>query len=510
MEETSLSYKTLRNSGFLFIGFVLPMIFTIFVTRMMVSHLGTAEFGVFLLVNAISAFIGYVDLGLSTAVTKYVAEYGAQGQTTALRNLLSSGRMMFMLTGLLGILVFLIIGRLLLPAFNLTSSSIPHIFMVFAFAGLTFFFNSLNFIYSAILSALQRFDLTTKLGLANMVFVSLGTIGVLQLGFSLKAVMVLNAVAAFLVLVLYSYYARKFMPEANNLGFYIETRELKKAYKFGLLSFVSNLAGSSLAYLDRLIIPIFLGPAQLAFYSVPGNVALKTVGVTNSLSGMFIPMASALGGAGDMAKLKIVYVRAFRNLSLVSAAVTLPIALFSGKILYFWLGSDYALRGTFILMILAPTYYVISLYQPLQGILVGLGRLKLLISLSLTMAVLNLLLLVIWVPAYGILGAAWAYLVSVLPMFFGFFWAEKKIFKLDNRGRDYLILYGKLAFTAIIWYGLTYFFLLPQTKNVWALVIIGPFSVLLFIILFYALRFFEPEDKTMFVQFFFQFFRIKK
>jgi O-antigen/teichoic acid export membrane protein len=88
MQENSFSYKTLRNSFYLFLNFLLPMVFTIFVTRSSAIKLGDAEYGVLLLVNAISAFVNFVDLGLGVAVTKYAAEYRGRGDNLALEKLI--------------------------------------------------------------------------------------------------------------------------------------------------------------------------------------------------------------------------------------------------------------------------------------------------------------------------------------------------------------------------------------------------------------------------------------
>jgi O-antigen/teichoic acid export membrane protein len=509
MEEQSLSYKTLRNSSYLFLGFVLSMIFTIFVTRQLSQKLGTTEFGIYLLVNTISAFVGFVDLGLSTAIAKYVAEYQARGDLQALRNILSSARVIFVFTGSLGLLVFLIIGRWFLPAFHVPAESLNNIFLVFSLAGLVFFLNSIASVYIAALTALQRFDIITRLNLSNLVFVSLGAIALLVMGFQLKAVMALNVAATFLLLLFSRHFSHKVLPELN-LGFVMVKSEIVKAYKFGLLTFISNLAGSCLIYFDRLLIPIFLGPSQLAFYSVPGNVALKTATITNSLAGMLFPMASAFSGSGNMEQFKQIYVRAFRNLSIVAVAVTVAIILFANKILLFWLGPEFAQYGTKILVILAFTYYLVSLFIPLQSILLGLGKLKFLIAQSSFMAVLNLILLLILVPKFGIVGAAWAYLISVLPMIFAFYWAEKHIFQLSGQFSVYLRLYIRLLFTALVDVFLIYFLLLPLAKNVWSLVVIGPLSVLLYFALYYIFRFVDPEDEQLFKSFVMKFLKFKK
>ena len=165
----------LSNSVYLFAGFILPMAFTIFMARAMASKLGFAEYGIFLLVNAISTFINYVDLGLGSAVTKYTSEYYASGNISGLGDLLSSARILFFTAiGILGLLIFLVLGKWFLPVFHITGGSLPSIFVVFALAGGVFFINSIQSIYGAILTALQRFDLLTKISLASMVVTSLG------------------------------------------------------------------------------------------------------------------------------------------------------------------------------------------------------------------------------------------------------------------------------------------------------------------------------------------------
>jgi O-antigen/teichoic acid export membrane protein len=509
MEEQSLSYKTLRNSVYLFLGFALPMAFTIFVIRQLSAKLGTGEFGTYLFVNAISAFVGFVDLGLSYAITKYVAEYHSRGDNEALQNILSSARLLFFITGLLGLAVFLVIGRWFLPLFKIPEGSLNNIFIVFCFAGLAFFFNSVGTIYSAVLTAMQRFDLITKISLVNLVFTSIGTIILLQSGFHLKVIMAWNAFSVFVVILVYRYFSRRLMPQLNT-GFKFVKAEIIKAYKFGLLIFISNLANSCLVYLDRLLIPIFLGPAQLAYYSIPGNVALKIPGVTNSLAGMLFPMSSALSGSGDTEKLKIVYIRVLRNLSVIAAGLTVSIILFANKILFFWLGPEYAQRGTGILIILALTYYLIALYQPLQGILQGIGKLKFLIVQSIIMAVSNLILLLVLVPRFGIVGAAWAYLISVIPMVYAFYWIEKNIFGFKrDRISYYFKLYCKLLFVMVVDVGIIYFLLVPFVTTIWRLVVIGPLSVLLYLALYYVFRFFDSEDEEEFKKFAYKFLKLE-
>ena len=264
MDKGTLSYKTLRNSTFLLIGFVVPMFFTIFLTRALSSRLGIVEFGVFLLLNAINSFIGYIDMGFGTSVTKFAAEYNARSENFSLARLLNSALLVFSAIGLLGLAVFFILGKWFLPVFNIPAQSYGNIFLVFILAGLIFMFNSLGSVYTAFLTALQRFDLITKISTGSLIVSSLGTIALVYMGYQLKAVMGLNLLLVLTQLYLTRFYLNRQLP---NLGFRLDfdKAEIIKCYKFGFQTFVSSISDSFLVFLDRLFIPIFLGPAQLAF-----------------------------------------------------------------------------------------------------------------------------------------------------------------------------------------------------------------------------------------------------
>ena len=194
----------------------------------------------------------------------------------------------------------------------------------------------------------------------------------------------------------------------------------------------------------------------------------------------------------------------------MTAAITVAIVLFADKILYFWLGAEYAAKGTEVLVVLALTNYLVALYVPLQGMLLGLGKMKFLIRQSILMAILNIALLIFLVPIFGILGAAWAYLISVLPMIYAFHWTEKRDFGIvAGQSRLYVWLYAKLTITAMVDGAIIYYLLVSLATNIWKLAIIGPLSVLLYISLYYLFGFLEKEDVQLIKSFLQKFFRLR-
>ena len=496
MDSESLSYKTLKNASYTFINYVVPIVFSVFITPVVVHKLGVVDYGVFILVGTINAFLALLDLGLGVALVKYISQYQAEGNFEGLKNLLNSAYSLYFIIGIFGFLVYFILGKFFLPIFHIVNQSEGHILIVFLLSGALFFISSISNLYGIVPAAMQRFDITTKISLGQLTIFNLGILIAVLLGYKLKVILLLNVITSFGMTLVFRAKFKQLMPKIK-LRLAWSKAEIIKAYRFGLLAAANNLASSSLIQLDRFIIPIFLGPAALSYYSLPGNVAQKTAGVTNSAAGVVFPLASAMEGTGETERLKGIYLRVMRNVTIVAAGCTMAIIAFAYPILFYWLGKDFADKGWQILIILAATYFLLAIYNSLSYFLLGLNKLKFLLSVSIFLALLNLGLLLAFIPKMGILGAAWAYLGGVLPIPFIIYWAEKKYFGLVSQGKFYLKLYSKLLVTSAAFYLLGHFFISRLVVNFTSLVIVGPLVVLFYFFLYWLLGFMEPEDRTV-------------
>ncbi len=130
-----------------------------------------------------------------------------------------------------------------------------------------------------------------------------------------------------------------------------------------------------------------------------------------------------------------------------------------------------------------------------------MGKVRFLMKCSLFMAGLNLVLLFLWIPKKGITGAAYAYLAAVLPVFWMFYWVEKRFLALKGRLKSYSNLYAKILLNSFV------FWLLASLYNGWVgslvgIIIAGPLSVILFFALYKLLGLLEREDWELYKGFF--------
>ena len=493
MERDSLTFKTLKNTTYNMIGYVWPMFFSLFITPIIIVRLGVKNYGIYLFVNAIISLFGLLDLGLGTALTKHMSHYYGQKDDKAIATLAHSGNSLFLIIGVIGLLLSAAIafgGPQLLPEQFASYQAYSSLFII---GGCIFFVATINSTYSASITALQRFDVSNKIGIFSATVSSLGILAVVLANGSLRAILFVQLLISILFAFITNYQARKLLPNAT-FRFGWDKAEIKHCYTFGIVTFVNNIASTALASLDRLIIPFYVGPSSLTYYSVPGNVSGKIPSLANTLTMSMFPTTSQLDGEKNFTQIEALYVRSFRLITVIAASLTVTCIAFANKTLLFWLNADFASHSSNILIILAVTNFILALFGPLSSFLLGLGKLKFLSTMSVFMGIFNAILLVVLLPRYGITGAAWAYLLSVLPVAFMFYYTETRYLELAFRKKYYIKKISGTALTSVIIFLIDIYLLSPLAVNLASLLAVGGTSVILYIICYRFFGFFEQED----------------
>ncbi|MEI6057431.1 MAG: polysaccharide biosynthesis C-terminal domain-containing protein [bacterium] len=501
METDSLTYKTFKNISYNIVGYIWPMFFSLFITPIVIFKLGIKNYGIYLFINALMGLMSLLDLGFGTAVAKHMSFYWGKKDYSAIQALIRSANTLSLLIGALGAILLIAIGFFgpqILPAQFANYQAYSILFII---AGGLFFITTLFNTYTVALAVLQRFDISNKIGIISTTVSSLSVLIVVLSGGSLTSMLLTQLLFIILFNIITMRQVKKMLPQAG-LKFGWDTTEIKNCYKFGLVVFINSIAGTALSSLDRLIIPFYVGPSNLTYYSVPGSVTSRIPGVASTLSVTMFPTTSQLDGGNNRAQIETLYVRSFRLITIAAAALTITSIAFAYKILLYWLSADFANHSTQILIILAFTNFFLALFGPLSSFLLGLNKVKFLTAMSVSMGILNAILLLILLPRYGITGAAWAYLLSLLPVIYIFYYTEKKYLTLSSRGHYYTKkILGTILVSALVWI-IDVYLLSPIIVNVATLLLIGGSSVLIYIVLYKLFGFFDTTDWVDFERFF--------
>lgn len=494
MKSDSLGYQTLKNISYSSLGFFVAFFVTIFVTPFVVFKLGLENYGVYIFLMTISSVLGVIDFGSSVATMKFLSEYIGQNDTVSIRRIIGSMNTVYFITGIVGFLLITFFGYFFGNFYS--SSHIP--FVYFLLIGALFFITSSSGVIYLLPTAYLRFDINFKIGTFKLILSNILFIGILLFGGNLLNFILSILFVELLFVFIFRFFAKK-LTGLNGWFYNFEKNEIVKIYKFGVVYFVYNFSNQILTFFDKILIPFYTSNLQLSYYSLPGNISNKIQGLSNSFSAILLPTSSNLMGNADFVRIKSLYSKSLRLLFVFVFAISSVVFIFSFELLKNWLSVDVASNSYVVLKISVFTYFLLSLFGVINNYLTGLNKIKILSIVYLIMALFSVALLFILLPRFGIAGAAWAYLIGILPGLYLFYYIEKIVLSFSTQER--LFFYVKIFIKNLICSILVYLLYLLIFKhflyNLFLTLFFCGLSLVIYLGLFYLFRFFENEDLVL-------------
>jgi len=493
MQQPSRTHTVLKNSLFRLFGFFFPIIFSIAITPVVVNKLGTQDYGLMIFINSLLGILSLLDMGISTATIKHVAEYKGKGDDEGAIRSIRTANSLFLLIGLLGMML---VGAMILAItlfFGDKIANNPELITIMLIGAGLFFVNSINSVYTLIPSALQRFDIATAINALSLTVGSLANLAVVLMGGKLVSIFVVNAVVASLFFFVWRKYSLTLLPEAK-WRFAWSSSEVRRTVSFSAYASVNEFARTALFSLDRLVIPLYAGASSLTYYTIPGNLTARITGVSDNIAGTLFPLSAHLNATGEHDALRTGYVRSSRIILVVSTAITAGIAFNGYEILRYWINPEVAANGALVIVILALTNLCLTLLSSASSLFVVLGKWRFYTGISASMALINLVALFALLPRYGIEGAAVAYLISTAPVIYALYVLEKRYLQIPSKTKRWVLNFSKIVATTLV-FGIANEFLIRENINsLTSLIILGPSSVLLWMAIYWALGFVPRED----------------
>jgi O-antigen/teichoic acid export membrane protein len=181
---------------------------------------------------------------------------------------------------------------------------------------------------------------------------------------------------------------------------------------FGGWMTVTNIVGPLMVYLDRFLIGAMLSMTAVAYYVTPYEVVTRLWIIPGALMGVLFP-AFAAALVQDRTRAARLFDRAVNYIFVSLFPVILIIVTFAREGLTLWIGSEFASNSSLVLQLLAIGVFINSLAFVPFGLVQSAGRPDL--TAKLHLIELPFYLLILWwlLSAYGIIGAAIAWILRV-------------------------------------------------------------------------------------------------
>ncbi len=444
--------RVARNVGLNFASQFWFAALAIVTTPYIVLNLGVDVYGLYVIVSMVMGYFSFLDLGIGSALVKYIAEYDAVGDRKAVERFLRTGSGLYLLLGAFGGGAIAALSSLLVDhVLTLPSSETDIAKVAFYFAALGFMVNLPAQTFSVVPVALQRFEVVA---VRTIIFGTIGigsTVVVLALGYGLIAVLAANLAITIVTAVSFYRKTRTLLPDVSFRPRICRT-ELRLLLRFGALKAVQRASTQIVFQLDRLVVGAFAPIAAVAYYSIPLSLSQRISGLVGNVGTAVFPAASALAGQRDDRRAEELYLRAMKLSMLVAIPMSSILFIYAHQIMRYWLNEEFAINSSRVLMILAVANLLFSMTTVPAVVLDATGHIRVSTTFGLVAAVTNLVLVLTLVPAIGFQGAAWAVLanavVIVPPMLV---YVHKRVFPIGLGKLLRSAILRPLLAAAILW-----------------------------------------------------------
>ena len=185
----------------------------------------------------------------------------------------------------------------------------------------------------------------------------------------------------------------------------------KELLRFSYPLMFVTILGTLMHWMDILMLGYFTDTSTVGLYHPAARTAGLLRTVLLAFMGIFAPMMSDYhrqGEVGEMGKLYKLIVRWIVSLSLPLAII---IIIYSKKIMLLF-GVQY-LSASNVLMVLTTAAFIQTLFGGGGQTLTMTGFTKVNLFNSIIVVLINITLNLLWIPQYGIIGAAYATLISM-------------------------------------------------------------------------------------------------
>jgi O-antigen/teichoic acid export membrane protein len=469
----------MRNAAISVARLVVAALVALLLPAYLTHKLPITTYSAWVLVLQMSAYVAYLDFGVQSGVSKYVAEYEAKGDGSGANMRASAGLAIMLSASILGVLLTLILAWRVpqifheMPAFLYRDVRISLVFV-----GVSLSFGLFCSVFSAIFLGLQRYAVPMTISTINRV---LFTAAVCFAVFRHSSLAVMGALVALVYVatgLLQIVAWRKFASRIRVSLYRLDYSVLKKMLSYCSVLAIWSAGMLCVSGLDVTIVGRY-DFGQTGFYSIATLPTTFVISLIGAALGPFLPTTSAMSIHRTPSDMGTVLNRTTRYSVILLLLSGLPLVVGAYPILRLWVGPNYALHTVSYLRILVLANVLRATCAPYATMLVATDSQKVAIIGATAEAIVNVGCSIFLASRIGAIGVAYGtFLGSLVSVAMHFAISMRYTYRKLAVSRTQLFLSGFLrpALIAIpsllilpLWWSKETPSFSPQLWLVWAL-----------------------------------------
>ncbi len=399
-------------------------------TPWMVDTIGKSDYGLYTLSNSlITLFL--VDLGLSSAVSRYVAKYRAEGRQDKVNNFLGAVYKLYLIIDAVIFIALIIIYFCIDSIYvKLTPAELGKFKVVYLISAS---FAVINFPFVTFNGILNSYEEFVHLKLADVIYrillVAL-TVITLLLGGRLYGLVVVHAIVG-LISIVYKWIVVKKRIKLRVNWKYSDFSLYKDIFGFSIWVTISSLAQRLVFNITPSILGAVASSATIAVFGIVTTIEGYTYTITTAINGMFMAKISRIyecGGEQDELMPLMLSVGKFQYA--INGLIVAGFAVIGKEFINLWIGSTYLDAYYGILLVIIPGLFFNSM-QIANTAMIVRKKVNLQAWVNLGMGIVNIIMSIILSSYLGVIGACISISIAYMLRAMALLFIYKRVLKID-------------------------------------------------------------------------------
>jgi O-antigen/teichoic acid export membrane protein len=395
-------------------GHIANLIVMLFLSPFVVNTLGTVQYGIWSLVTVLTGYMGVLDLGIRASTGRFIVLYVGQEDHEKVDQTIRTSLGFFSISGIIIVLAGAGLGWI----FPKMISSVPLEYhsivkLLLPIMGINMLLAVYSAIFSSVLTAHDRFDLTRTVEMISLAIRTLGTVFALISGFGIigLAMAVLSGNIASLIGMKIA--AKKIYPKLTSWPFTLSGDRLKELFSYGIFAFITSIALRITGQTDLVVVGWLIDVHSVTVYSVGATLLYYSSTMMGLIHTSFFPPIQRAVARDEMGSAKWLFYRQIRLSMICGLPAYIGFIVFGKTFIHLWMVGDKfpetAVSGAAMVMTILSISNILILFRNgAESLLNAMGYVRFTAALGMVNAGLNFGLSVYFVVVlnWGIAGVA--------------------------------------------------------------------------------------------------------
>ena len=410
--------QILKNVGSSWSALATNVAVGIFLSPFILHRLGDAAFGVWVLIFSVTGYYGLFDLGIRSSIVRYVSKYTATGDREKLAQFVNTALFTYTAIGAVSMVLTALLSSYVERVFKVPPEMHSQARLLLLMVGASVSVGFPLGVAGGMLEGLQRFYILNWTSIGATLARAALIVYFLNRGYGLITLALLTVSLPVVSSILRGFVVLRLCPMPLGLK-YVDRASFRHMVNYGGTTFLVIVAARLRFRTDELVLGTMMSTIAVTWFNIGARIVDYSQEFVTSLSQIFVPMASQSEATGNLDRVRKIYLAGNRACAFLILPVTAILIVFGKHIIRIWVGARYVPHSYPVLVVMIIPF-ALMLSQAASGrVLFGLGKHRILATVTVIEGVANLILSIALVPQLGIVGDA---LGTAIPLSFTCLW----------------------------------------------------------------------------------------